>query len=96
MPSSRTVVTTQKASKYLQQLCKHFAHKVAVRYDLETAEVAFPFGACRMYAHDSFLSIECDANSEDELRRAQNVIDDHLGRFAWREAPKIIWKPVSI
>jgi hypothetical protein len=91
MPSSRTIVTTDHASKYLQQLCKHFAHKVAVDYDPKTARVDFPFGDCRMWADDRTLRIECEAGSDENLQRAQTVIDDHLVRFAWREKPAIVW-----
>lgn len=95
MPSSQTIVTTDHASKYLQQLCKHFAHKVTVEYDPNAAHVDFPFGACRMWADDSGLRIECDASSDDGLVRAQSVIDDHLARFAWRESPQIVWSAMS-
>lgn len=91
MPSSQAVVATGHASKYLQQLCKHFAHKVAVQYDPAQARVDFPFGDCRMWADDETLRIECDAQSFEELRRTQLVIDDHLVRFAWREEPEIVW-----
>lgn len=41
---------TASAAKYLQQLCKHFAHKVPAEWDTETGEVSFPFGHCRMEA----------------------------------------------
>lgn len=91
MPSSKTVVATANASKYLQQLCKHFAHKVNVEYDPATAKVDFPFGGCQMLANESELKIECQASSAEELARAQFVIVDHLERFAWREKPAIVW-----
>lgn len=94
MPSAQATVETSNASKYLQQLCKHFAHKVAVEYDPTSARVDFPFSGCRMRADDRELTIECDAQSPEGLARAQFVIDDHLARFAWREKPEIIWVPV--
>jgi hypothetical protein len=93
MPSSQATVETSNASKYLQQLCKHFAHKVAVEFGPTKARVDFPFGDCRMRADERELTIECDAQSPEELARAQFVIDDHLTRFAWREKPEIIWVP---
>jgi hypothetical protein len=91
MPSTRTVVATPHASKYLQQLCKHFAHKVAVDYDPHQARVAFPFGDCRMAADATTLRIDCRSQSGEELDRARFVIDDHLTRFSWREKPEIRW-----
>jgi len=91
MLNSKAVIETDNASKYLQQLCKHFAHKVTVEYDPTSATVDFPFGGCRMWADERALRIECGAESADALQRTQLVIDDHLVRFAWREKPEIVW-----
>lgn len=92
MPNATTTVPTGNASKYMQQLCKHFAHKVSVEYDDARAVVDFPFGNCRMWADERELRIECEAESDEGLRRAQGVIVDHLARFAWREKPPIAWE----
>lgn len=91
MPSARTVVATPNASRYLQQLCKHFAHKVAVDFDPNSARVDFPFGDCRMRANGDALRIDCVSPSPEALARTRFVIDDHLARFSWRERPEIIW-----
>ena len=32
MPKSKTMVTTKHASRYLQQLCKHWSHKFTVEF----------------------------------------------------------------
>ncbi len=92
MLQSKAVVITEHASKYLQQLCKHFAHKVSVDYDAAQGKVDFPFGDCIMLADEAALTIECSAKTDEELARAQHVIDDHLTRFAWREKPEIAWQ----
>ena len=76
---------TANASKYMQQLCKHFAHKVEVRYDDKTAEAAMPMGPCRMWANDTELRIEVTASTPEMLVPARKVIDSHLERFAFRE-----------
>lgn len=91
MLQSKAVIATEHASKYLQQLCKHFAHKVSVDYDASQGKVDFPFGDCLMRADETSLTIECAAKTDEELARAQHVIDDHLARFAWREKPRIAW-----
>lgn len=95
MPGSKATVETANASRYLQQLCKHFAHKVAVEYDTEKAVVDFHFGDCRMWATAAELTIECASESDETLERTQFVIDDHLSRFAWREKPKIVWRALD-
>ena len=86
MLQSKAVIATEHASKYLQQL-----YKVSVDYDASQGKVDFPFGDCLMRADETSLTIECAAKTDEELARAQHVIDDHLARFAWREKPQIAW-----
>ncbi|MBY6048795.1 DUF2218 domain-containing protein [Vannielia litorea] len=76
---------TQSASKYLQQLCKHFGHKIDVRYDASSGECALPVGPAKLRAEDDALVVEVTAPSEEGLTRARAVIDNHLVRFAFRE-----------
>lgn len=39
---------TAHASRYLQQPCKHFGHRVEVFYDEKTGRAALPPGPARM------------------------------------------------
>lgn len=91
MPGSKASVTTANASRYMQQLCKHFAHKVPVEFDTKSASVDFPFGDCEMKASEGELNIVCISETDETLERTKQVIYDHLARFAWREKPEIIW-----
>ena len=91
MPSSTAVIATEHASKYLQQLCKHFAHKVSVDFDAERGQIDFPFGDCRLRADEKSLTIDCKTKTDEELARAQSVVFDHLKRFAWREELEANW-----
>lgn len=86
MPITSTgTFSTAKASSYLQQLCKHFAHKIEVRYDAETGEAALPPGPCRMTASADELRIEVSAGDDEGIALAREIIDSHLKRFAFRE-----------
>ncbi|KUF11078.1 DUF2218 domain-containing protein [Pseudoponticoccus marisrubri] len=76
---------TAHASKYLQQLCKHFAHKVEVSFDSETGTAALPAGPARLQAADGALTVTVTGADADALDRARHVIDSHLARFAFRE-----------
>lgn len=76
---------TPNGSKYLQQLCKHFAHKVTVEYDAEQGRAALPAGPALLQANATGLRVEITAEDTDGLTRARHVIDDHLKRFAFRE-----------
>lgn len=76
---------TQNASRYLGQLCKHFAHKVDVEYDANKGAVAFPFGTATLHASDDLLSVYLTGQSDEALARARSVVDVHLKTFAFRE-----------
>ena len=76
---------TENASKYLQQLCKHFAHKVQARCDDRSGEVALGTGPCRLWADASELRVEVMAPDAEELDQAKRIVDSHLERFAFRE-----------
>jgi hypothetical protein len=79
---------TENASKYLKQLCKHFAHKVEVDYDDTRGKAQLPSGPCVLQATDTCLRIEISGPDEAGLERARGVVDSHLERFAFREGFK--------
>ncbi|MEP2759800.1 MAG: DUF2218 domain-containing protein [Roseibium sp.] len=89
---STLTIKTASASKYLQQLCKHFAHKVPVDWDTSKGEVSFPGGYCRLDAEPDQLAIRCEADEEVKLTRVKAIIDDHVKRFAWREDLTLEWQ----
>lgn len=85
MPASRAVVPTASASRYLQQLCKHWGHKFEVSFDPQAGKVALPFGPVELSASDDALEVTCRIDGEGDLARMQQVVVDHLNRFAHRE-----------
>jgi uncharacterized protein len=93
MLQSQARVETPNASRYLIQLCKHFAHKIPVEYDTRAGRAEFPFGLCTMEAYDGQLFIRCEGEDEACLGRVQSVLQEHLEGFAFREKPTISWKP---
>lgn len=76
---------TPNAAKYLEQLCKHFAHKVDVTRDETSGTVALGTGPTTLKADDTTLTIEVTATNAAELEEARDIIDRHLVRFAHRE-----------
>ncbi len=79
---------TPNASRYLQQLCKHFGHKIDVRFDEHSGEIALSAGPAALTATDTELVVFLKADDAEGLERSCNVIDNHLERFAFREAFK--------
>jgi hypothetical protein len=91
MAAFSTTIRTDHAQKYLQQLCKHFAHKVTVEYSPEVGRVAFPPGRCLMNADAETLSFFCLAKEDRAIPVIQSIIDQHLVKFAWREELQYAW-----
>ena len=80
-------VRTLHGAKYVQQLCKHWAHKLEVEQAGDTGIVRFPTGIATMVANAGELSITIDADDKASSERLKDVVASHLDRFAYREAP---------
>lgn len=93
--SARTDIATPNASKYLQQLCKHFGHKVPASCETHSGSINFPAGACTLSATDSVLTIQLATPDAEALTRLEGVMASHLLRFAFREELAIDWAPQS-
>ena len=76
---------TERASRYLQMMCKHFAHKVQVKYDTHHGEAAMPYGRLKMQASDTILRFQIEAADDEMLQRMKHVVEAHIVRFAFRE-----------
>ena len=82
---------TEKATRYLGTLCKHFGHKVPVGLEGAEGWVELPFARCDMVAQETGLSMVVTAGSKTELEKGAQVISSHLERFAFRENPTLTW-----
>jgi uncharacterized protein len=87
MAKTIAVVPTDSGWKYLQQLCKHWAHKLEVELGEQKGVVSFPEATAVMTSDDQALTVEIEANSPEVLERMKGVVSSHLDRFAFREAP---------
>lgn len=86
---------TPNASRYLQQLCKHFGHKAEATFDPTQGVVHMSFGTVRMQADETRLTVTVPGTDADSLERARQVIDKHLERFAFRENfHHMDWQPI--
>jgi len=86
MLASEARIVTASASKYLQQLCKHWSHKFEVEFTLEQGRV--PFAAdrvCDFAATPDTLTLRVQAADDEALSRTERAVTDHLKRFAFRE-----------
>lgn len=94
MPSSEARIPTEHASKYLQQLCKHFGHRIPATFDAANGHLTFEMGTTALRAEPGLLVLRNEAPETAGLARLEEVVASHLVRFAFREELKIEWKPV--
>jgi uncharacterized protein len=95
--SATAFVPTTSASKYMQQLCKHWAHNLTVEFDSTKGTVIFPKdargadwpneGVVTMTALGDGLMCRIDASATGQLDGLKGALARHLDRFAFREAP---------
>jgi hypothetical protein len=86
MPASHASIATASASRYLQQLCKHWSHKFAVEFTPQHGTIPFdPTRICTLDASADTLALHIEAADDAALERMQGVVIDHLKRFAFRE-----------
>lgn len=82
---SLSTVPTDKAVRYMTQLCKHWAHRFEVAFDDKAGRIALPLGSCTLTAGPAALDIVLDAADDAGLARLEDVVAEHLNRFAFRE-----------
>lgn len=92
MIRSTAEVATASASRYLQQLCKHFAHKIPAGFTPTQGSLTFPLGQVALAADAERLSITVSADDAERLGELCEVVARHLVRFAFREEPAIDWR----
>ncbi|RIJ23362.1 DUF2218 domain-containing protein [Henriciella barbarensis] len=87
------LVRTENASRYLQQLSKHWAHKFEVDYSQTESRIKLPLGKLSMQASESALGLEVTSDTTDSLDQLCDVIERHIDRFAHRESALVYgWK----
>ena len=80
-------VPTANGARYLQQLCKHWSHKLEVQLSDDEGIVRFPNAVATMKADADALTVRVEADDDETLQRMKGVVASHLDRFAFREAP---------
>ncbi|OCC22729.1 hypothetical protein MB02_15030 [Croceicoccus estronivorus] len=93
MTTAIAMVSTANGGKYIRQLCKHWSHKLDVEQEGQTGVVRFPDAVATMEAGNDAIRVKLVADDQETVLRLQDVIERHLDRFAFREAPLLYkWK----
>ena len=90
-------VPTQSASKYLQQVCKHWEHNLPVSFDASQGEIAFAKDARGAdWPADALVTLDAEAeilvctitaSAEGQRDGLKGALERHIDRFAFREVP---------
>jgi len=87
MPIAKASVPTANAAKYVQQLCKHWSHRLEVDLSDQKGVVRFPAAVVKLEAGPDALKVAIEGEGSEEVERLKGVVASHLDRFAFREAP---------
>lgn len=92
MMQSHARLTTDKAVRYMTQLAKHWSHRFEVSLDAVSARIPLPLGTCVMAADPEGLDVTVEAADPAGLTRLEDVVAEHLLRFAFREpVERLAW-----
>ena len=94
MPENRADVPTASASRYLQQLCKHWSHKFTVEFTPTHGRIDLPSGPCILDADADKLHVVISSDDPDKLPRFREVVEEHIKRFAFRETLEFEWREI--
>lgn len=88
-------VQTDHASRYLQQLAKHWGHKFPVTFTPEAATIDLPMGRCELTAVDTALDVTLSGSADADMERFKTVVAEHLQRFGHREILIFDWRDAT-
>jgi len=91
MTRYQTDVATERASRYLQQLCKHWSHRLDVTFDATQGVVRFDGASCHLRAEADRLHLTLESDDPALATTLCGVVADHLKRFAFREDLSFDW-----
>jgi uncharacterized protein len=90
-------VPTQSASKYVAQVCKHWAHDLTVEHEGDVGRITFPRdargadwpgeGLVTLTATSDALLCRIEASAAGQRDGLKGAVARHVDRFAFREAP---------
>lgn len=79
-----------KPERYIKQLVSHWSHKMATSYDEGDGMGSFPFSELEnavMTARPEGIAITLVTADRERNVHLRGVIERHIDRFAFREAP---------
>ncbi|WP_089100209.1 DUF2218 domain-containing protein [Streptomyces hyaluromycini] len=129
MPIAEAHVPTDRPSRYLVQLCKHFSNKgrhlghrprshhngadetasaarhkpldiapdqIRVEWSDTHGRVTLPTGECELRAAEGELVLRVETDTDEDLRKLQDLLTTHIGRFGRRDELRVEWQESTV
>jgi uncharacterized protein len=77
MPIATASVPTANADKYMQQLCKHWSHKLEVDLSEERGIVKFPAAVATFEPGADALQVTIEGEEGEAVERMKGVVASH-------------------
>lgn len=92
-------VETERAGRYLSQLCRHVEHMARMRLGMrarversdDRAVIDFGWGRCTLRAEPGVLILHAQAHDEDSVRRIEHGVAERLERIGRRDRLTVSW-----
>ena len=102
MPIAEAKVATDRASRYLVQLCQHVslaaqAHpqmQALAEWTDDRGVISFGSGQCTLRADSGVLTLRAEAPDKDSLHQLEQRVADRLVQIGRRERLTVTWTPV--
>lgn len=94
-------VETNRAARYLVQLCRHLDEVAQVHPEMrvhaewsdDRGVISFGRGRCTLRAEGGVLTLRAEAPDEEDLRRLEHGIAERLEQVGRRDQLTVAWTP---
>jgi hypothetical protein len=98
---AEATVATDRASRYLVQLCRHVKlaaqHNPLMQADVEWSDdrglISFGWGQCTLRADPGVLTLRAEAPDQESLHQLEQRLGDRLEHVGRRDRLTVTWAP---
>ena len=97
MIQAQALVTTDRPSRFAEQIAERLGHEMETEWSAEVGFVKLPEGFVDMYSWPEGLRLDAFAETDEKLRRVEDELQSQLRRSPEGERLAIDWyrRPLS-
>lgn len=89
---ARATVHTANSHGYLDEMCRHFGHRVHTQLGNGRGSVQFDEGTLLAHARPQALELELSAQDPKSLERLQALVTAHIERWGEADQLRVDWR----